>query len=231
MAQRRIPLLAAMATLGLAGLNACTSYTNVPGPDAATARQDPNARQAVRATEAALAWVVHRHPVEGPFVVNLPHGTSLETAESMLASLSPMARLPGPDTAGLPAYHVSRVWIRVSDGKVDVVFPATDHRGQDIERAVTVWMNAGVRPWTVSRGQYWSPGTVPTPPLWTPIPASELEAIEQARRDAEREAERAAEAESQPDQADQPEEPAESDDDSGAGDPAVPLDEPGDPEA
>ncbi len=230
MAQRRIPLLAALAAVGLAGLNACTSYTNVPGPDAATARQDPNGRQAVRATEAALAWVVHRHPVEGPFVVNLPRGTSLETAESMLSAVGPMARLPGPDTEGLPAYHVSRVWIRVSDGKVDVVFPATDYRGRDIERAVTVWMNAGVRPWTVSRGQYWSPGTVPTPPLWTPIPAAELEAIEQARRDAERDAERAADAaEAELAQPSEPV-PAEPDDAAAPDEPAVPLD-PADPEA
>jgi hypothetical protein len=177
-------MLAGLA--GVASLPGCTSYTNVPGPESALAGQDPNGRQASRAAEAALVWTVRRHPVDGPFVINLPPGTSLETAQSIAAAVGPMAQLPDAATGDLPVYHVSRVWIRLSDGKVDVVFPTRDGLGREIQRGVTAWMNAGVRPWTVSRGQYWSPGTVPVPAIWVPIPQAELDAIADAEKAAAR---------------------------------------------
>lgn len=172
-------------------LPACTSYTNVPGPDAATAQQDPNARQASRAAETALAWTVQRHPVEGPYWINLPPGTSIETAESIAATLGGMARVPDAPSTELPVYHVSRVWIRLSEGKVDVIFPARDGLNRQVQRAVTVWMNGGIRPWTARRGQYWSPGTVPVPEIWVPIPQAELDAIAEAERAAARAARQA----------------------------------------
>lgn len=177
-------MLAGLA--GLASLSGCTSYTNVPGPESTLAGQDPNARQPSRAVETALLWTVRRHPVDGPFVINLPPGTSTETAESIAGALGPMARIPESATTDLPVYHVSRVWIRLSDGKVDVVFPTRDGLGRDIQRGVTTWMNSGIRSWTVSRGQYWAPGTVPVPSIWVPIPQAELDAIANAERAAAR---------------------------------------------
>ncbi len=181
-----------LAGAGLASLPGCTSYTNlpgftnVPGPESAIAGQDPNGRQASRAAEAGLAWTIRRHPVDGPYIINLPPGTSTETARSIAAALGPMAQIPLSGTTDLPVYHVSRVWIRLSDGKVDVVFPSKDGLGRDIERGVTAWMSAGVHPWRVTRGQYWSPGTVPTPSIWVPIPQAELDAIAEAERAAAR---------------------------------------------
>ncbi|MCC5824393.1 MAG: hypothetical protein LAT64_04385 [Phycisphaerales bacterium] len=189
---RLVSVIAAAGMLGLPGLTGCTSYTNVPGPDAAIAMQDPNARQASRAVQAALEWTVRRHPVDGPFLINLPVGTSTETATTIAESLGPMARVPDSQSTDLPVYHIPRVWIRMSDGKVDVVYPTKDGLGREIDRGVTVWMNAGVRPWRVSRGQYWSPGTVPVPEIWVPIPAEELRAQAEAERAAAREARQAA---------------------------------------
>lgn len=177
-------MLAGLA--GLASLSGCTSYTNVPGPESALAGQDPNGRQASRAVETALLWTVRRHPVDGPFVINLPPGTSTETAQAIAGALGPMAQIPESATTSLPVYHVSRVWIRLSDGKVDVVFPTRDGLGRDIQRGVTTWMNGGLRSWTVTRGQYWAPGTVPIPSIWVPIPQAELDAIAQAERAAAR---------------------------------------------
>lgn len=188
-------LVSVIAAAGMLGLTGCTSYTNVPGPDAAIAMQDPNARQASRAVQAALEWTVRRHPVDGPFLINLPVGTSTETAASIAEALGPMARVPDSQSADLPVYHITRVWIRISDGKVDVVYPTKDGMGREIVRGVTVWMNAGVRPWRVSRGQYWTPGTVPVPQIWVPIPAEELRAQAEAERIAAREARMAAAAE------------------------------------
>lgn len=183
-------MLAGMIGLsGLAGLTAglagCTSYTNVPGPDNYTARQDPNARQASAATETGLIWAVRRHPVQGRYAINLPIGTSLETAERIAEALGPNAVIPDSTDIDLPTYHVTRVWIRVSDAKVDVVYPLTTTDGRQITRGVTAWMHAGVRPWIVSRGQYWAPGTIQTPPIWVPLPEAELEAMEDAARGAE----------------------------------------------
>jgi hypothetical protein len=177
-------MLAGLA--GVASLSGCTSYTNVPGPESALAGQDPNSRQASRAAEAALVWTVRRHPVDGPFVINLPPGTSTETAQAIAAAVGPMAQIPDAATTDLPVYHVSRVWIRLSDAKVDVVFPTRDGLGREIQRGVTAWMNVGLRSWTVSRGQYWSPGTVPIPSIWVPIPQADLDAIAAAEKAAER---------------------------------------------
>jgi hypothetical protein len=226
---RLVSVIAASGMLGSAVLTGCTSYTNVPGPDGLSAQQDPNARQASRATEAALVWATRRHAPQGPYVINLPVGTSLETAETIAAALGPMAQIPGSAEVDLPVFHVTRVWIRLSDAKVDVVYPMTDGLGRDIQRGVTVWMNAGVRPWTPSRGQYWAPGTVPVPPIWVPIPQAELDAIAEAEKQIARDAKRAAEDAERPEpRAPEPEAPPAEDpgeeptfielDDPGAGD-------------
>lgn len=175
-----------VGVVGLASLPGCTSYTNVPGPESAIAGQDPNGRQASRAAETGLAWTIRRHPVDGPFLINLPHGTSTETARSIASSLGPMAQVPVSETTDLPVYHVSRVWIRLSDAKVDVTFPSKDGLGRDVQRGVTTWMSAVAHPWRVTRGQYWSPGTVPIPSIWIPIPQAELDAIAEAERAATR---------------------------------------------
>lgn len=178
--------IAAAGMLGLTGalacLGGCTSYTNVPSPDNALYGQDPNARQASAATLAGLRWVVRKHPVSGPYLINLPIGTSTETAERIAAQLPAGATIPDGTGIDLPTYHVPRVWIRLSDAKVDVVFPVQGPDGVPFNRGVTAWLHAGVRPWTVSRGQYWIPGTVDVPPTWVPVPQAELDARDRAER-------------------------------------------------
>lgn len=197
-ASRLISIIAAAGMLGLSlpALTACTSYTNTAGPDSAMAGQDPNGRQASTAVTAALQWTVLRHPVEGMYALNLPEGTSTETAERIAAELGPMATVLTEPATDLPVYHIPRVWIRMTDAKVDVVYPMRNALGETIQRGVTVWLNDGIRNWSVARGQYWNPGTVPVPGIWVPIPQAELDAIEAAekaaREEAEREARRAA---------------------------------------
>tara|TARA_R110000782_G_scaffold19101_14_gene52125 strand:+ start:23235 stop:23993 length:759 start_codon:yes stop_codon:yes gene_type:complete len=187
---RLVSVIAAAGMLGtgLGSLSGCTSYTNVNGPESGPAVQDPNGIQAERVTKAALSWAVRRHPVDGPFVLNLPAGTSMETANDIAAAVGMGATIPMTTDVELPVYHVTRVWIRVSDAKVDVLYPMTDGTGATVDRAVTVWLNAGVRPWTVSRGQYWNPGTVPVPPIYIPLPEAQLQAIREAEKLAARDA-------------------------------------------
>lgn len=191
-ALRLVSVIAAAGMLGtgLGSLSGCTSYTNVPGPESAPAVMNPNGIQAERVTRAALIWAVRRHPVEGPFVLNLPVGTSMETANGIAAAVGMGATVPMSTDVDLPVYHVTRVWIRMSDAKVDVLYPMTDGSGEQVERAVTVWLNAGVRPWTATRGQYWNPGTVPVPPIYVPLPDAELQAIREAEKLAARDARR-----------------------------------------
>lgn len=205
---RLVSVIAAAGMLGMGALSGCTSYTNVNGPESGPAVQDPNGLQAERVTRTALAWVARRH-VEGPFVLNLPAGTSLETANDIAAEVGMGATVPMSPDVDLPVLHVTRVWIRVSDAKVDVLYPMVDGTGEEQFRAVTVWLNAGVRPWTVSRGQYWTPGIVPVPPIYVPIPQEELLAIREAEREAARAARRADQAEPEGDDpaADAPAEP------------------------
>lgn len=186
---KKISIGFATGMLGLVlsgGLTGCTSYTNVPSPDNALYGQDPNARQASAATLAGLRWVVRKHPVSGAYLINLPFGTSTETAERIAASLGPGATIPDGSSMNLPTYHVPRVWIRLSDAKVDVVYPVQGPDGVPFNRGVTAWLHAGVRPWTVSRGQYWIPGTVDVPPTWVPVPQAQLDAMERADREARR---------------------------------------------
>jgi hypothetical protein len=103
-----------------------------------------------------------------------------------------MAVIPTDPQVDLPVYHIPRVWIRLSEAKVDVVYPMRTASGETIDRGVTTWLNGGIRDWTVTRGQYWTPGTVPTPPIWVPIPEAELAAIRAEEESAAREARRAA---------------------------------------
>ncbi|MEM9374288.1 MAG: hypothetical protein AAGA55_11665 [Planctomycetota bacterium] len=167
-------------------LGGCTSYTNVPSPENALYGQDPNARQASAATLAGLRWAVRKHPVSGPYLINLPFGTSTETAERIAAALPDGATIPDGTGMNLPTYHVPRVWIRLSDAKVDVVYPVDVAGEVPVNRGVTTWLHAGVRPWTVSRGQYWNPGTVDVPPTWVPVPQAQLDARDRAEREARR---------------------------------------------
>lgn len=213
---RRVLVVIAGGTLAL--ITGCTSYTNVPGPGIAPTQQDPNARQASGAVQTALVWAVRRHPVQGRYILNLPVGTSTETAGSIAARLGPNAVVPGAEPIAdpaLPTYHITRVWIRFSEAKVDVVYPMTDGQGERIQRGVTVWLNGGIGPWRVSRGQYWAPGTVPIPPVWVPIPQAELDALADAR-------ERAAEAR---DNADLPEANEPADSPASAEDPPAPAED------
>lgn len=170
-------------TLGVAlagGLGGCTSYTNVAERESYNDGQDPNSRTASSAARTALEWVTLRHGTPGAYAINLPEGTSLETADRIAEALGPNAVIPTSETVDLPTFHVGRVWIRLSEAKVDVVYPMSTFDGRQIVRGVTVWMNADFGGWKVRRGQYWSPGTVPPPPIWVPIPQAELDAIRAA---------------------------------------------------
>src|SRR5262249_20624546 len=66
-----------------------------------------------------------------------------------------------------PIYHVSRVWIREHEAKVDVLRPMFEMGpgpdGKPIYQAVTVHLEGRFEPWHVVFGRSLEAGTVPTP--------------------------------------------------------------------
>ncbi|MBL4590914.1 MAG: hypothetical protein JKY96_03025 [Phycisphaerales bacterium] len=155
----------------LVGATGCVSYTNVSGPESPPSFRSPNHFAAVDVTGKALDWVVTRHgPGEGAgYVVNLPAGTTQENAMKIFARMPSGATWPATiEQDGLGMYHISRVWIRSSEAKVDVVYPFAMLNGGTGQRGVTVWLQGGVRKWRVIRGQYWAPGTVAVPAVAVP---------------------------------------------------------------
>lgn len=111
----------------LAGMSGCASYGNYPPIGEDVAENDPNVAPMPEITAAAVRWLVRKYPVEGPYVVNLPAGMERNTAESVLARIGdPNARLVMPSTKNLPAYHVTKLWLRQFHSTVDVLRPVTD---------------------------------------------------------------------------------------------------------
>jgi hypothetical protein len=112
---------------GMAGVCGCASYGNYPPIGDDVAENDPNVAPMPEITAAAVRWLVRKYPVEGPYVVNLPQGMERNTGESVLRRIGdPDARLVMPSTKNLPAYHVTKLWLRQFHATVDVLRPVTD---------------------------------------------------------------------------------------------------------
>jgi len=169
----KMGLMVAVALSSLLWGVGCVSYTNVPVPSSAPAFKHANSGGAIKSIVASLDRVILKHPMvdgSGGYAVNLPAGTTPETARTIVSRLPDGAMVPfegmGDD---VPVYHISRIWLRGVRGKVDVVYPFVDQRGVKVDGGVTVWVHGGDRSWYVERMQYWAPGTVPAPPVYVPV--------------------------------------------------------------
>ncbi len=184
--------------LGALLVGGCVSYTNVPVPESAPAYESANHGQSIRVTRLALRSVIDRFPAAGPdgrYAVNLPAGTSEESALKILEGLPEGAMLPYEGMGDeVPVYHIGRIWIRASDAKVDVLYPITDIRGHRLQGNVTAWLYGGLYNWRVERVQHWAPGTMATPAIYIPLPE---ETLAQMKKQAEMEAQAQAEARKQ----------------------------------
>lgn len=182
---------------GLAGLGlmvaGCVSYTNVPVPESAPAFKSANHTQSIKVVIAALNTIVTRYPPVGDgvtYAVNLPSGTTPESAQEIIESLPDGAIVPFEGMSGeVPVYHIGRIWIRASDAKVDVVFPRANIDGSVRDHNVTVWLSGGLQSWRVRRVQPWAPGTIATPEIYVPIDPEAYEAELEAQTEIEMEGE------------------------------------------
>lgn len=173
--------IACTAVSAMLCLGGCVSYTNVPEPTSAPAFESANHLMSIKVMQTALEEVLSRYPMSdamGRFSVNLPAGTTLESAQRIVDDLPDGAVIPyeGMDSS-IPMYHIGRIWIRASDAKVDVLYPARAFDGSSFMGTVTVWMRGGTA-WRVTRIQHWAPGTIDTPPVYVPLPKEAIEARE-----------------------------------------------------
>lgn len=159
-------------------LGGCMSYANVPVPESAPAFKSANHFQSVSVMTQSLERVIDQHPSTGPggqYAINLPVGTTPESAYKIIEALPQGAIVPFAGMSEeIPVYHICRVWIRAREAKVDVIYPAIMFDGSTQDQNVTIWMRGGIRSWRFNRQQFWSPGTIAKPAIYIPIELTDL---------------------------------------------------------
>lgn len=166
-----MPAIALGTAIMVAG--GCVSYANVPVPESAPAFKSANHFQSVAVMTQALDRIVFQHPSTGPggqYAINLPVGTTPESASKIIEALPAGAIVPFNGMSDqIPVYHICRVWIRATDAKVDVIYPSILFDGSTQNQNVTFWMRGGLQNWRVHRQQFWAAGTLVKPALYIPI--------------------------------------------------------------
>ncbi len=179
-----------LAVLGVTAgvfLSGCTGYASFPHIEGAPlASKNPNGPPTDELMIVALDWVLKRYPPRetGPVVagaprvaINLPYGVYRSTYERVASKLSvPAVPLTPQDRDTLPIYHVSRVWIRGGDAKVDILRPLQEvgvAPGQpQAYQQITVFCSGHMKPWHADRFQAWEIGMAPVP-AYNYLPSSE----------------------------------------------------------
>lgn len=182
MNQSRLPILAFSMSIAAAALSGCAGYANYPriGADD-VAVNNPNVAPTPEAAFVALRWVIRRHPVEGPYTVNMPAGTYRRTGERVIQLLGdPDARLLTPENQNLPCYHVKQVWVRGERATVEVLRPVlrppldvpagaagggAGGAGTPLYQSFWVKCEAGWKPWRVVHARAWPMGADAPPNL------------------------------------------------------------------
>lgn len=175
-------------TLAAAGLlSGCTGYASFPPVKSATlATTNPNTPPTDELMVEALDWVTKRYPPrtagapvagEPRLIINLPYGVYRTTYERIASKITiPAVPLTRENQDTLPIYHVSRVWVRGGDAKVDVLRPLQEvgiAPGQpQAYQQITVFCSGHLKPWHVERFQAWEIGVAPAPE-YNYLPSSE----------------------------------------------------------
>jgi hypothetical protein len=165
--------LAAAGLIGLAMASGCArEYANYPPIQGDTfAVKDLNSRQMQDAMAAALRWTVLRYPPPGGaqegqmLAINLPPGIG-ETGYAYVAERVGEGAVPltEENAKRLPVYHVTRVWLRGTTARIDVVRPLFEvgekpgrsgrcrRRIRGIRRSRATWVNPRIRRREKTRG-------------------------------------------------------------------------------
>lgn len=160
----------ALTTLTIGG---CVGYTTYPAPvtgeSADAAFNSPNVPPAPDVIYTALAYAVERFPVGGAYAINLPPELDEKRVEYIFNLLDdPNARRLTRETADLPVFHVSRIWIRGASAEVDIFRPVTDIPGPDggaVTQMVTLNLKSNFTRWRVDASRSAAIGLATPPKL------------------------------------------------------------------
>ncbi|MEM8834276.1 MAG: hypothetical protein AAGD00_00515 [Planctomycetota bacterium] len=165
---------AASLTLGAASITGCASYGSYPeiGSDAAV--NDTNVIPMPTLMRLAVTEVAERYGyTDAPYLVNWPKGTEMRTADRMIELMPGDAARAMPGTLDRPTLHVTRVWLRVDTGTVEVLRPMLELGPKDdgtfaYEPVVVHLRTGALKPWRVVATRAWSPDTrnIPRVHLW-----------------------------------------------------------------
>ncbi len=173
--------LALALIAGASGLIGCYGYASYPAIEGAKPGIDnPNAPPVDELMILSTRWVADRYPPprRGPavvgqaeFAINLPEGVRRDVYERVSERTGGRAVPVTEENARtLPVYHISRIWVRMHDAKVDVMRPRLDlpkkPDGEPVYECITLLVEGGLQPWRVTRFQTWEVGIVEPPPLW-----------------------------------------------------------------
>jgi hypothetical protein len=137
-------------------------YVNIPSQKGDVAMHDPNRRGVRLVMLRSLEYVLAERPLDQPFQVMLPTGTSAQAYAEILPQLNDNAMWASDgQTRGLPIVAVTQVRIRGTSAEVDVVRPSFPQADQPSAQTVTVHLNYNpVDSWYAVRLREWR-GSVP----------------------------------------------------------------------
>ncbi len=178
--------LLGLATLGMSSMPGCATYANYPPIGQDLAVNDPNVIPIPVLMRVAITRTLQSDSQTGElperWVLNLPRGTTLERARSILDNSMRDAGVSGgmlvgdSGYLGLPVYSVTRVWLRADSATVDVIRPVTLDGMEPTEadadgvaytyQKVTHRLKGGFRPWRVETSRAWPIGLEDQPELF-----------------------------------------------------------------
>ena len=173
MTRTRTVLSAAALALALAGCESVMYDSNVEGPVAARAAEEPPvAGGTVAACMAqSLRWVLDRYPPPADaapdswVAINLPIGVTREQYIDVALMSGDRVAPMQQGLEHLPTYHVGWVWVRGDKARVDVTRPVYVLTSDDrqVYQTTTLHMKRHFASWRVERTQPWGADIVVTP--------------------------------------------------------------------
>ncbi|MCZ6851309.1 MAG: hypothetical protein O7F17_06685 [Planctomycetota bacterium] len=149
---------------GMGCLSACAGSVTYPPPEGSTELGEAAPKPVPTLMTRAIRFARDRYGDDDAFAINLPPGTPAAVYDEVIARLGagrPMLEV------GETAYHVTKVILRWSDAKVDLVYPRAD----GYYDFVTISFRRDlVRGYEFAGTRLWRTGNRPPPPHYAPQP-------------------------------------------------------------
>ena len=164
-----IPLVCCSLLVG-----ACAPVATYPARGDNAVSNDPNVAPMPAVVAAALSRAVRLYPVDGQYIINLPEGQSLKTAQRIHRDIGDEdGFLISSNAMKYPVYHVDRIWVRGDNAQVEVLCPiwpagtSLDTPAYEREyRRVIFNLEGAFDAWSVSGVRSFDPGLVEPPQLY-----------------------------------------------------------------